>query len=150
LGVELHQGEIERTFNDKLFFIGHGDGLGPGDHGYKFIKKIFRAKFFQWCFARLHPNLGIGMANFWSRSSRKKTGDTDSVFYGEDKEMLVQFCKEKVKEKDYNFFMFGHRHYPMDIKISESSRYINTGDWIKKDTYAVFDGEKMELLEFKN
>jgi len=150
LGVELHQGEIERTFNDKLFFIGHGDGLGPGDHGYKFIKKIFRAKFFQWCFARLHPNLGIGMANFWSRSSRKKTGDTDSVFYGEDKEMLVQFCKEKVKEKDYNFFMFGHRHYPMDIKISESSRYINTGDWFKKDTYAVFDGEKMELLEFKN
>jgi len=150
LGVELHEGEIERTFNDKLFFIGHGDGLGPGDNGYKFIKKVFRAKFFQWCFARLHPNLGIGMANFWSRSSRKKTGNADSVFYGEDKEMLIQFCKEKVKEKDYNFFMFGHRHYPMDINISESSRYINTGDWFKKDTYAVFDGEKMELLEFKN
>ena len=150
LGVELHQAEIERTFNDKLFFIGHGDGLGPGDNGYKFIKKVFRAKFFQWCFARLHPNLGIGMANFWSRSSRKKTGEADAVFYGEDKEMLIQFCKEKVKEKDYNFFMFGHRHYPMDIKISESSRYINTGDWFKKDTYAVFDGEKMELLEYAN
>jgi len=149
LGVELHQGEIECRFNGKLFFIGHGDGLGPGDNAYKFIKKVFRAKFFQWCFARLHPNLGIGMANFWSRSSRKKTGDEDSIFYG-DKEMLIQFCKEKVKEKDYNFFMFGHRHYPMDIKISESSRYINTGDWFKKDTYAMFDGEKMELLEFKN
>lgn len=149
LGVELHQSEIERVFNDKLFFIGHGDGLGPGDKGYKIIKKIFRAKFFQWCFARLHPNLGIGIANFWSRSSRKKTGDDDSVFYGEDKEMLVLYCKEKIKKKNYNFFMFGHRHYPMDIKISETSRYINTGDWFKKDTYAVFDGEKMELLEYK-
>jgi UDP-2,3-diacylglucosamine hydrolase len=149
LGVELHEGEIERTFNDKLFFIGHGDGLGPGDNGYKFIKKIFRAKFFQWCFARLHPNLGIGMANFWSRSSRKKTGNDDAIFYGEDKEMLVLYCKEKVKQKNYNFFMFGHRHHPMDIKISETSRYINTGDWFEKDTYAVFDGEKMELLEYK-
>lgn len=150
LGVELHSSEIECTFNGKLFFIGHGDGLGPGDNGYKFIKKVFRAKFFQWCFARLHPNFGIGMANFWSRSSRKKTGDADAVFYGEDKEMLIQFCKDKVKEKEYDFFMFGHRHYPMDIKITESSRYINTGDWFKKDTYAVFDGEKMELLEFKS
>jgi UDP-2,3-diacylglucosamine hydrolase len=149
LGVELHESEIECTFNGKLFFIGHGDGLGPGDTGYKFIKKVFRAKFFQWCFARLHPNFGIGMANFWSRSSRKKTGSDDAVFYGEDKEMLIQFCKGKVKEKAYNFFMFGHRHYPMDIKISETSRYINTGDWFEKDTYAVFDGEKMELLEYK-
>lgn len=148
LGVELHESEIECTFNGKLFYIGHGDGLGPGDNGYKIVKKIFRAKFFQWCFARLHPNLGIGMANFWSRSSRKKTGDDDSIFYG-DKEMLVQYCKEKVKQKNYNFFMFGHRHYPMDIKISDTSRYINTGDWFEKDTYAVFDGEKMELLEYK-
>ena len=41
-----------KTFewNHKKFFIGHGDGLGPGDHGYKFIKKVFRNKFCQWLY----------------------------------------------------------------------------------------------------
>ena len=150
LGVELHKSEIERTFNGKSFFIGHGDGLGPGDHGYKFIKKIFRARICQWLFARLHPNFGIGMANFWSRGSRKKTGDGDSNFYGEDKEMLIQFCKAKVKEKEYNFFLFGHRHYPLDFKINDNSKYINTGDWISNYTYAEFDGDTLELKTFKN
>ena len=149
LGVELHQSEIERTFNGVTFYIGHGDGLGPGDHGYKFIKKIFRAKLSQWLFARLHPNFGIGMANFWSRSSRKKTGNEDAKFYGEDKEMLIQYCKKKVTEKPYNYFVFGHRHFPMEIDINANSKYINTGDWITYFTYAVFDGKNMELKTFE-
>ena len=150
LGVELHQSEIEKTYNGQLFYIGHGDGLGPGDKGYKFIKKVFRSKISQWFFARLHPNFGIGLANFWSRKSRKYTGDADAKFYGEDKEMLIQYCKQKVQEKPYNFFVFGHRHYPLDFKINEQSRYINTGDWITYFTYAVFDGKIMELKEYKD
>jgi UDP-2,3-diacylglucosamine hydrolase len=149
LGVELHQSEIERTYNGKLFFIGHGDGLGPGDKGYKFIKKLFRSKISQWFFARLHPNFGVGLANYWSRKSRKHTGDDDAKFYGEDKEMLIQYCKRKVNEKPYNFFVFGHRHYPIDFKINNQSRYINTGDWITYFTYAVFDGNSMELKTFE-
>ena len=150
LGVELHQTEIEKTYNGQLFYIGHGDGLGPGDKGYKFIKKVFRSKISQWFFARLHPNFGIGLANFWSRKSRKYTGDADAKFYGEDKEMLIQYCKRKVQEKPYNFFVFGHRHYPLDFKINEQSRYINTGDWITYFTYAVFDGKTMALKEYKD
>jgi UDP-2,3-diacylglucosamine hydrolase len=150
LGVELHKAEIERTFNGKSFFIGHGDGLGPGDHGYKFIKIIFRAKICQWLFARLHPNFGIGLADFWSKKSRKHTGDADAKFYGEDKEMLIQFCKSMEQTKHYDFYMFGHRHFSLDFKINDNSRYINTGDWINYNTYAVFDGEKMELLTFKD
>jgi UDP-2,3-diacylglucosamine hydrolase len=149
LGVELHTGEIEKTFNGKLFFIGHGDGLGPGDHGYKFIKKVFRSGVCQWLFARLHPNLGIGLANFWSQRSRKQTGNDDAKFYGEDKEMLIQYCKRKVTQKDYNYFMFGHRHYALDFKINENCRYINTGDWINYFTYAEFDGKVMELKTFE-
>ena len=95
LGVNLIRTEVEREFNGKSFFIGHGDGLGPGDQGYKFIKKVFRNPICQWLFARLHPNFGIGLANFFSRKSRAATGEQDAVFYGEDKEMLIQFCKHK-------------------------------------------------------
>ena len=63
----------------KKFYIGHGDGLGPGDYGYKFIKRVFANPFLQWCFARLHPNLGIGLADFLSKRSRAKTGHKDAV-----------------------------------------------------------------------
>ena len=150
LGVQLHTTEIEKTYNGKSFFIGHGDGLGPGDRGYKFIKKVFRSKISQWLFARFHPNFGVGLANFFSRKSRLSTGTSDDTFYGEDKEMLINFCKTKLAETSINFFVFGHRHLPIDFKLSETSKYINTGDWIKYFSYAVFDGEELSLKYYKS
>jgi UDP-2,3-diacylglucosamine hydrolase len=148
LGVEMHRAPIEREWNGKSFYIGHGDGLGPGDRGYKFIKKVFAAKWSQWCFARLHPNFGIGMANFWSRKSRAATGNGDKVFHGEENEWLAIYSKEQLKEKHRDFFVFGHRHLPMDIQLNERSRYINLGEWLNYNTYAVFDGEKLTLETF--
>ena len=130
------------------FFIAHGDGLGPCYHGYKFIKKVFANKMCQWLFARLHPNLGIGLANFWSRRSRIATGKLDETYLGDDKEFLYCFCLDKLKEKHIDFFIFGHRHLPLDKNIQDNSRYINLGDWLKYDTYAVFDGKNVQLLKY--
>jgi len=149
MGVQMHRKEIVREFDEKKFFIGHGDGLGPGDHGYKFIKAVFRNKVCQWLFARFHPNFGIGLANFFSRKSRVATGDNDATFYGEEKEMLIQFCKSTLKKEHFDYFIFGHRHLPIDFNISEKSKYINTGDWIKYFSYAVFDGQNLDLKYFK-
>ncbi len=149
LGVNLIRTEVERELNGKSFFIGHGDGLGPGDHGYKFIKKVFRNPFCQWLFARLHPNFGIGLANFFSRKSRAATGEQDTVFYGENKEMLIQYCKDKLSKKKYDYLIFGHRHLPIDFQLSETTRYVNIGDWITYFTYAVFDGESLEMVTFE-
>ncbi len=146
LGVKMYKTEIEREFFGKKFMIGHGDGLGPGDRGYKFIKKVFRNRVCQWMFARLHPNFGIGLANFLSRKSRVSTGQADATFYGEDKEMLIQFCKSKLSEKHFDYFVFGHRHLPIEFELSANSKYINIGDWITYFSYAVFDGEKLELI----
>ena len=148
LGVNMFRTEIEREYNGVSFFIGHGDGLGPGDRGYKFIKKVFRNRVCQWLFARLHPNFGIGLANLSSKRSRAATGESDAKYYG-DKEMLTHYSKEKLKEKHYDYFIFGHRHYPMEVKLDENSTYFNLGDWITYFTYGVFDGEKFELLEFE-
>ena len=136
-------------WNQKKCFIGHGDGLGPGDHGYKFIKKIFRNPLCQWLFGLLHPSWGIGLANYFSRKSREKTGNSDAHFLGEDNEWLIVYCKEKIKETPYNFMVFGHRHYPIDFKLSPQSRYINLGDWISHFTYATFDGEDMQLHQWE-
>ena len=135
--------------NGKKFFIGHGDGLGPGDHGYKFIKKIFRNKFCQWAFGQLHPTWGIGLANYFSQKSREKTGTSDEHFLGEDKEWLVQFCRATLAREHYDYFIFGHRHYPIDYKLNDKSRYINLGDWIKNFTYATFNGKEVALHQWE-
>ncbi len=136
-----------KTFewNGKKFFIGHGDGLGPEDHGYKFLKKVFRNRTCQRLFGFLHPYLGIGLANFFSRSSRKKTSNTDEVFLGEESEWLIIFSRQVLAKEHYDYFIFGHRHLPMDIKLTDHSHYINLGDWIKYFTYATFDGFETQL-----
>lgn len=150
LGVKIYREPIIREYNGKKFFIGHGDGLGPGDRKYKMIKWFFASKFCQWAYARIHPNLGLAFAFAWSRSSRKTNAGYDEKFHGEDKEFLVLFCKDYVKQDNsIDYFVFGHRHLPMEIKINEKATYFNLGEWIKHNTYAVFDGEKLEMKEFK-
>lgn len=136
-------------WNGIHFHIGHGDGLGPGDHRYKFLKKIFRNKFSQWLFGIFPPYLGMGLANFLSRRSRAQTGTTEEVFLGEEKEWLIVYCKTMLQQKHIDFFVFGHRHLPIDFNLPEGSRYINLGDWIRYFTFAVFDGDRLELKSFK-
>jgi UDP-2,3-diacylglucosamine hydrolase len=148
LGITLYREPITRTFSGKQFYIGHGDGLGPGDKGYKFIKKVFRNRFCQWLFARLHPNFGIGLANYFSRSSRAATGD-ESQYMGDDKEFLVQFCHGYLSHTHVDYFVFGHRHLALDKPLAENSRYINLGDWLSYYSYAVFDGSEMKLMKFE-
>jgi UDP-2,3-diacylglucosamine hydrolase len=137
-------------WNGKKFFIGHGDGLGPGDHGYKMLKKVFRNRFCQWMFGLAHPYIGIGLANYFSRKSRKKTGTADEQFLGEDKEWLIVFSKEVLEKEHFDYFIFGHRHLPLNYKLSDSSRYINLGDWIKYFTYAEFDGTEVSLKKWED
>ena len=144
IGATLYREPVQREINGKKFFLAHGDGLGPGDNGYKFIKKVFANKFSQWLFARLHPNLGIGMANYWSKKSRIATQLEEEKFLGDDKEWLVMFSKEILAKEHFDYLIFGHRHLPLDIKIN-SSRYINLGDWFRYNSYAVFDGVELEL-----
>lgn len=148
IGLELHRNPIQKEYNGVKFFLGHGDGLGPGDHGYKFIKKVFSNRFSQWLFARIHPNTGIKLMQYFSKKSRIATGDSDEKFMGEDKEWLVIFSKEILKKQHYDYFIFGHRHLPLDIHLNQSSRYINLGEWINHQTYAVFDGSIVRLEKF--
>ena len=149
LNIPVHYEPKVYEWNGKRFYIGHGDGLGPGDHGFKFIKKIFRNPVCQWLFGWLHPNLGIGLANYFSRKSREKTGEADADFLGADKEWLIIYCKEVLAKEHYDYFIFGHRHYPIDFALNDSSRYINLGDWIRNFTYASFDGQDVQLHHWK-
>ncbi len=147
LNVTIYRDPQEFMINNTSFLIGHGDGLGPKDYTYKMLKKVFKSSLCQWLFARVHPNLGIGIANAWSKSSRASHGDSDKNFFGEE-EWLFQYCKEYYTQKPTQYFIFGHRHYPMELKISENSKYINLGEWISDYTYTEFDGSKINRLTF--
>ena len=149
LNIPVYYEPKNFEFNGKKFLIGHGDGLGPGDRGYKFLKKIFRNKACQWLFGLLPPYIGMGIAHRSSKSSRAATGQDDAQFLGEDKEWLISYCKEMLHQKHYDFFIFGHRHLPIDFSLDSGSRYINLGDWIRYNSYAVFNGQHIELKYFE-
>ena len=137
------------TFNEKTFLIGHGDGLGPGDKGYKRMKKVFTNPVAKWFFRWLHPDLGIKLGRHLSVKNKLISGKEDIKFTGEENEWLVQYCKRKSETAHYDYFIFGHRHLPMEIKIGTSSVYINLGDWIHHYTYAVFDGTRLMLKSYE-
>ncbi|MAD50894.1 MAG: UDP-2,3-diacylglucosamine diphosphatase [Flavobacteriales bacterium] len=147
INATIYREPIEVSLKGKRFFIGHGDGLGPGDKGYKIIKKIFENKICQWLFERIHPNLGISIAEYWSKKSRIANGQKDETYHGE-KEWLTQFCKEKKKTIEVDYFVFGHRHLPLEEDLGDNTSYINLGEWVNYNSYAVFDGEKLELKRY--
>jgi UDP-2,3-diacylglucosamine hydrolase len=150
LNIPVYHQPKQFEWNGKRFYIGHGDGLGPEDHGYKFIKKVFRNPVCHWLFGQLHPTWGIGLANYLSRKSREKTGSSDEQFLGEENEWLIIYAKEILQKEQYDYFIFGHRHLPIDCKLAGNSRYINLGDWIRTFTYAVFDGNDLLMHKWES
>ena len=149
IGIKVYHKPLDFTFNNQRFFIGHGDGLGPGDKGFKRMKKVFTHPFFQWCFRWLHPDIGMRIGQYLSVKNKLISGEEDVVFLGEKEEWLVQYAQRKYQEKARDYFVFGHRHIPLDLPVEANTRYINLGDWITHYTYAVFDGETLELTAWK-
>lgn len=149
LGIPVYHEAKEFEFDGKKFLIGHGDGLGPGDKGYKRMKKVFAHPFSKWLYRWLHPDIGVALAQYLSTKNKLISGQEDVRFLGEENEWLAQYAKKKLETKHYDYFLFGHRHLPMEIEIGTESKYINTGDWITHFTYAVFDGENLSLKTYE-
>src|SRR5471030_1640628 len=119
LGATIITDELEIERGGKKFYLHHGDGLGPGDTLYKVLKKIFRSKICQWLFARIHPNLGVGIANYWSEHSRIAS-ESSKLQRSMEHEWLVVYSRELLKDKFYDYLIFGHRHLPLDIQVGQS------------------------------
>lgn len=149
LNIPVHHHPIRREINGKKFFIAHGDGLGPGDHGYKVLKKVLRSPLSQWIYRRVHPDTGVGLAGWFSRLGPKHADMPEKTFLGPEKEMLVQFCLETLQHEHIDYFIFGHRHIAIEYPLPQSSLYVNLGDWIRYDSYAEFDGNDLKLKYYK-
>lgn len=149
LNIAVYHENKEFSFGNKTFLIGHGDGKGPGDNGYKRMKRFFTNTYSKALFRWLHPDIGVKLAQYLSVKSKLISGDEDIKFLGEENEWLALYARRKLETKHYNYFVFGHRHLPMQISLEENSEYVNLGDWIGHFTYGVFDGEKFEIKKFE-
>jgi UDP-2,3-diacylglucosamine hydrolase len=148
LNIPVFHAPQEFLIDKKKFLIGHGDGLGPGDKGYKRMKKVFTFPLFKWMFKWLHPDLGVRLGQYMSVKNKLISGDEDATYLGDENEWLVQYCKQKLTEKDYDYFVFGHRHLPLEIKLEQNATYINLGDWIQYFTYGELDENIFKLLKY--
>ncbi len=83
------------------------------------------------------------------RRSNINTINKNIKFKSNEKEILFKFCKNILKTKHYHFFIFGHRHLPLELDLGNNSKYMNTGDWITNFSYIVYDGSSFSLKYFK-
>lgn len=148
LGVTVHHGPTEVVMYGKKFYLAHGDGLGDPSKSFRFLRGVFHSKLNQKLFAFLHPRIGMWVGLKWAKQSRLKRGDEPEKFLGEEKEYLIQFAKKHSKEAGSeapDFYIFGHRHIMLDLKISAKSRVVIMGDWVEIFSYAQFDGTDFSL-----
>lgn len=150
LNIQLHRDPEFREFNGVPFYLAHGDGLGPGDHGYKFIKRVFANPFNQWLFRMLHPDVGIRMALYWSRKSRAVAMEKEK----QDEERNQRLIETRLKQHslevlklhpEIRFLVYGHYHFPLITPLHEHASQVVLGDWITHFSYGVFDGTTFEL-----
>ena len=147
LGINVFHKKVDLNIDNYNILIGHGDGLGPGDNKYKFLKLLFRNPILKKLFSFIHPDLGISLGSFLSQKNKILSG-SEKAFESEDKEMLFSYCKDVLKTKYYHFFIFGHRHIPLELDLGNNSKYFNTGDWITHFSYLVYDGNSFNLNYF--
>ncbi len=148
LGVEVCHKPLIKDILNKKFFLAHGDGLGKGDPGYKLLKSIFTSPTLQWLFARIHPNFSLWFGNRWSVSSRYSK-EIAHNFRGED-ELITRFTRSKLEDQHFDFFIFGHWHSPAIYPLNDTSNLIILGDWLVNNTYSVWDGEHLKLMQFNS
>lgn len=150
LGIKIFTDPQNVQLQGRNIEIAHGDGLGPGDHTYKWVKKIFSNRICQWLFARIHPNTGIALMKYISGSSNREYGHDNEVKNIEN-EWLISYCENHPERDKIDFFIFGHRHIAMDYTLSnDKTRYINTGDWLEYFSYAVLENGELTLKYFEN
>ncbi|WP_056928803.1 UDP-2,3-diacylglucosamine diphosphatase [Candidatus Symbiothrix dinenymphae] len=150
-GVIIHTQPLATTIGGKQFYLAHGDGLGDNSLAFRIMSKVFHNKFFKFLYSNLLPtHIGIGFGSAWARSSRQKDLKNPTPYLGENKEHLMTYSKKHLNEHpETDYLIFGHRHIMLDFPLSPHSRILILGDWMRYFSYAEFNGEKLELKQFK-
>jgi len=151
INATVHHEPLVTHFFGKKYYLAHGDGLGPGDHGYKFMKRVVTHPISKWLYRQLHPDWGIGFAYFFSNMSRKYKNPIQSKakkFYGENEYLLIHAREILQDDADFSYFVFGHRHILKEIPLNTGATCFFLGDWINHFSYLQIAPHKTQLATF--
>ena len=143
---EVYLDDKKIEINGKKFFLTHGDGLLSWDHGYRLLKKVIRSKTFIWLFHWLHPTIGYRIAGMISRSGKKDTHGED---FNEDVRVELQKVAKEHFDNGYDFMISGHYHLG-EMFLIEKGKLVVLGDWFHRPSYALFNGEDLELRNWED
>ena len=143
---EVYLDDKQIEINGKKFFLTHGDGLLSWDHGYRLLKKVIRSKAFIWLFHWLYPTIGYRIAGMISRSGKKDTHGED---FNEDVRVELQKVAKEHFDNGYDFMISGHYHLG-EMFLIEKGKLVVLGDWFHRPSYAVFNGEDLELRHWED
>lgn len=147
IGVKIYHEPQSYQIGSYLFYLGHGDGLGPGDKKFKFFKKVFKSPVCQWLFRWLHPDIGVWLAKSWSARSRLAQEHESLKFYG-DQEWLIIHSNQVERKAHHDYYIYGHRHISSIYTLENEATYVNLGEWVFDSPYVVYDGEELEMKIF--
>lgn len=145
-GMIVHTGPCTTEFDGMKFHLAHGEGLGTLDRGYKLLLSIFRNKPLRVLYSSLHPAIGMGIGHRWSLNSRLAKG-IKKEFLGEENEDLVRYARSVLTNEKIDYFIFGHRHLGMTLRLPEGPEILFLGDWIKSGSYGMWDGKELLFRE---
>lgn len=143
LGVRTLYGLQEVRHDGKLFLVAHGDGLGEGDHGYKFFARFVRNRFNLGLLTGFHPDLATALMKKFSTLSRHhKPVDTKA-----EPKRLIEYATALAREQVFDYFVCGHNHAARMEAVSESgSTYVNLGTWIEGQyPYGVYENGQFQI-----
>lgn len=147
VGLKLHYDPVDLTLAGRTVHAAHGDGLGPGDLGYKALKAVIRSRPFRWAYRWLHPDLGGFVARRASSTHQRGAPTARSLVLAE---RLEAWARDALKARPgVDLVVLGHSHVPALVEVAPSRFYLNCGDWVYHRTFAILEeGAPPSLLSW--
>jgi UDP-2,3-diacylglucosamine hydrolase len=144
IGLAVFPEPVIATLQGRRVFLAHGDGLGPGDYGYRyFLKPLLRSR---WAIALyrsgLHPDLGIPFARWVSAWSHKHT-ETREV-------LLPKVLRDIAAQRlggDVSAMVMGHIHEPAHFQAGGKD-FLLIGDWMDAFTHVRLEAGRFGLYQW--
>lgn len=142
LDVAFTDGSLDLEIQGRRIFLAHGDGLGPGDQGYKLLKRLLRNPVARGLFRWIHPDVGIPIATAVSHTSRHHAPRPSQT----DEQLRARLAAAWL-DRGYDAVVLGHYHRPLH-HAEGGKDFLILGDWMERRTYALLEGGTFRLLEF--
>ena len=146
--MKIYRSQQLFLINGRYCLLGHGDGLGRGELGYKFVKKMFACPVNIFLYGLLPSSWAFGLARFISQKSRKTDAKRHKTSR-QGEEYMLEYIQNFPTENPIQIFIYGHRHFPIEMKIGKRF-YFNTGDWLHYDSYLHFPADGLPKLYQKS